>query len=141
MPDPTHLEQLQEQKAQESHSAYKLAAVRSALVALDLAYDGQARDYLTLVDRLHTGAGRRTGQHEGHAEGDRMTETVETWSRPTLLAMGHTVVHANERRGVWEECRTTWPAVQCTCGHFRLEWSVTPEALARLTVPPKPGTS
>lgn len=52
MPDPTSLEQIQEQKAQESHMAFKRGAVRNAIIALDLAYNGIAEDYPTLVARL-----------------------------------------------------------------------------------------
>jgi hypothetical protein len=52
MPDPTNLEQIQEQKAQESHAAFKRGAVRNAIIALDLTYNGIAEDYLTLVARL-----------------------------------------------------------------------------------------
>jgi hypothetical protein len=52
MPDPTNIEQIQEQKAQESHAAFKRGAVRNALIALDLTYDDVADDYLTLVMRL-----------------------------------------------------------------------------------------
>ena len=52
MPDSTNLEQIQEQKAQESHAAFKRGAVRNALIALDLAYNGVAEDYLTLVVQL-----------------------------------------------------------------------------------------
>jgi hypothetical protein len=52
MPDPTNLAQIQEQKAQENHAAFKRGAVRNAIIALDLAYNGIAQDYLTLVVRL-----------------------------------------------------------------------------------------
>ncbi len=52
MPDTAHIEQLQEQKAEESRAIYKLAAVRTALETLDLAYSGEAEDYLTLVAQL-----------------------------------------------------------------------------------------
>lgn len=52
MPDATNLAQIQEQKAQESHAAFKRGAVRNAIIALDLAYNGIAEDYPTLVVRL-----------------------------------------------------------------------------------------
>ena len=52
MPDAAHIEQLQEQKAEESRAIYKRAAVRTALETLDLTYSGEAEDYLTLVARL-----------------------------------------------------------------------------------------
>jgi hypothetical protein len=54
MPDPTNVEQIQEEKAQESLAAYKLAAVRTALMTLDPTYAGVSLDYLALVDRLRT---------------------------------------------------------------------------------------
>lgn len=52
MPDTARIEQIQEEKAQESLAIYKLAAVRTALETLDLTYSGEAEDYLTLVARL-----------------------------------------------------------------------------------------
>ena len=54
MPDPTNLEQLQEQRLRESQAAYKLGAVRQCLACLDPTWDGRQYDYLTLVDRLRT---------------------------------------------------------------------------------------
>lgn len=53
MPNPTNLEQLQEQKAQESYAAAKLDAVRHALAVLTPQGLNLVADYLTLVARLH----------------------------------------------------------------------------------------
>jgi hypothetical protein len=54
MPDPTNIEQIQEQKYQESHTVYRRAAVEHALLTLDPTADATIRglDYQTLVARL-----------------------------------------------------------------------------------------
>lgn len=58
MPDPTNLEQLQEQKRQESLARYKRTAVERALMVLDPAYTFHTftfhpdADYATLVSHL-----------------------------------------------------------------------------------------
>ena len=51
-----------------------------------------------------------------------------TWQLPVLQAAGHTLVHSNETQDERViECRTSWPAPVCTCGHFRIQWAVTLE--------------
>jgi hypothetical protein len=54
MPDPTNIEQIQEQKYQESQAVYRRAAVEHALLTLDPTADATIRglDYQALVERL-----------------------------------------------------------------------------------------
>ena len=49
-----------------------------------------------------------------------------SWELPVLQAAGQTLVHSNETQDErFLECRTSWPAPVCTCGHFRIQWAVT----------------
>jgi hypothetical protein len=54
MPDPTNIEQIQQQRYQESATVYRRAAVEHALLTLDPTADATIRglDYPTLVERL-----------------------------------------------------------------------------------------
>jgi hypothetical protein len=56
MPDPTNIEQIQQQRYQESAAVYRRAAVEHALLTLDPTVEPTIRglDYQTLVDRLRT---------------------------------------------------------------------------------------
>jgi hypothetical protein len=50
--------------------------------------------------------------------------------QPIIEARGHTVIHRNETREGLTTCRTPWPATQCACGYFRLQWALMPEEIA-----------
>jgi hypothetical protein len=56
MPDPTNIEQIQQQRYQESAQVYRRAAVEHALLTLDPTSAGILRglDYRALVARLQT---------------------------------------------------------------------------------------
>ena len=59
-----------------------------------------------------------------------------SWQLPVLKAFGQTLVHPNETQDErFVECRTSWPTSVCTCGHFRIQWAMTVEEVARILAP------